>query len=78
MKKQFKLRKGVSITHFVGRSVCWSKKFLYNYMHFMMDNPYISHSYMTYLMDMEEERKVERGGGGYNPTSKQSISFDGG
>ena len=45
-------------------------------MHFMMDNPYISHSYMTYLMDMEEE--VERGGGGYNPTSKQSINFDGG
>ena len=48
-------------------------------MHFMMDNPYISHSYMTYLMDMEEEEEeVERGGGGYNPTSKQSINFDGG
>ena len=78
MKKQFKPWKGVSITHFVGRSVCWSKKFLYNYMHFMMDNPYISHSYMIYLMDMEEEEEVERGGGGYNPTSKQSINFDGG
>ena len=28
----------------------------------LMDNPCISHSYMTYLMDMGEE--VERGGGG--------------
>ena len=27
----------------------------------LMDNPCISHSYMTYLMDMGEE--VERGGG---------------
>ena len=53
----FKLRKGASITHFVGLSVCPKKmfqKFLYNYMHYLMDNPYISHSYMTYLMKGEE------------------------
>ena len=30
-----------------------------------MDTPYISHSYMTYLMDMEEEEEEgERGRGG--------------
>ena len=51
-----------------------------------MDNPYISHSYMTYLMEDEEvegggeeEKEGERGGGGgHNPISKQSINFDGG
>ena len=55
-----------------------------------MDNPYISYSYMTYLMDMEEGERGERrrrgigkvkeesGGGGYNQTSKRSINFDGG
>ena len=57
----FKLRKGASITHFVSRSVCLSQKFIYNYMHYLMDNPYISHSYMTHWMEEEESG---RGGGG--------------
>ena len=32
-------------------------------MHYLMDNPYISHSYMTYWMEDEEEERG-RGGGG--------------
>ena len=46
-------------------------------MHYLMDNPYISHLYMTYLMD-DEEVEGERGGEEHNPISKQSINFDGG
>ena len=51
-------------------------------MHYLMDSPYISPSYMTYLMGDEDE-EGERGGGGgergvggggrHNPISKQSI-----
>ena len=71
--KLFKLRKGASITHFVGQSVCMSvcrsvpkkcpKKFPFNCMHYFMDNPnpYISNFYMPYLMeDKEEEGEGER------------------
>ena len=47
----FELRKGASITHFVSWPVPkkYPKKILYNYMHYLMDNSYISHSYMNYF-----------------------------
>ena len=46
-------------------------------MNYLMDNPYISNSYMTYLMeDEKEEGEMGGGEGGDNSISKQSINFD--
>ena len=63
--------------------VRWSvQKFLYKLMHYLMVNPYISHSFMTYWMEDEERgsggewkrRRVEEG----ITQSLKKLNFDGG
>ena len=45
-------------------------------MHYLMVNPYISYSYMTYLVEEKEREEEGERGGEHNPISKQSINFD--